>query len=294
MTNNPHNGRRYQCNNRASIPLIIAILLAIPLIGCSKKLQGNVTLDNANRNVAGAHSTAIDAAPIIERYRALDDSRDSTTKVRASIAASEEDAPRQIQLNIYHKKQPDGRQLILIEFTAPPEERDRDGLITVFPDGQIEGVRYVQSTDSFIVTRDLMSEDALFGLTLQELADGQPEKYEFTISEEETFEDTVCYRAEGKLKQGAESKFSRVVLLISKQTFAAVRAEFFDNHNERVRVLTVSKTEQVAGHWTRLRWTIDNLARHRKIIFEAVDVRYDQNLKDSIFTREHLKTIASR
>src|SRR6185369_16593449 len=106
-----------------------------------------------------------------------------------------------------------------------------DGLITVFPDGQIEGVRYVQSTDSFIVTRDLMSEDALFGLTLQELADGQPEKYEFTISEEQTFEDTVCYRAEGKLKQGAESKFSRVVLLISKQTFAAVRAEFFDNHN---------------------------------------------------------------
>jgi hypothetical protein len=273
---------------------MIAILVAIPLIGCNRQPQGNITPDTGNSNAAGAPSPAIDAAPIIERYRALDDSRDSSTRVRASIAASDEDAPRQIQLNILRKKQADGRQLILIEFTAPPEERDRDGLITVFPDGQIEGVRYVQSTDSFIATRDLMSEDALFGLTLQELADGQPEKYEFTISEEQTFEDTVCYRAEGKLKQGAESKFSRVVLLISKQTFAAVRAEFFDNHNERVRVLTVSKTEQVAGHWTRLRWTIDNLARHRKIGFEATDIRYDQNLTDSIFTRAHLKTIASR
>ena len=90
--------------------------------------------------------------------------------------------PRQIQFTMYRKHQPDGRQFMLIEFTAPAEERDRDGLITVFPDGRIEGVRYVQSTDSFIVTSDLMSEDALFGLTLQELADGQAEKYDFTIA----------------------------------------------------------------------------------------------------------------
>jgi hypothetical protein len=214
--------------------------------------------------------------------------------LRASRTTSEEESPRRIQLNNYRKNQPDGRRLILVEFTAPAEERDRDGLITVFPDGQIEGVRYVQSTDSFIATRDLMGEDALFGLTLQELADGQPEKYEFVITGEETFEGTACYRAEGKLKQGAESKFPRVVLLISKETFAAAQAEFFDNHNVRARALTVSKTEQVAGHWTRMRWSIDNLARHRKIVFEALDVSYDQNLKDSFFTREHLKKIASR
>ena len=289
-----HIGRLHLCSNRAAVPLILGIVLALPLVGCSRKRQGTVTLENGNRNKAGPHSTPIDAAPIIERYRALDSSRDSTIKMRASLATSEEDSPRHIQLNIYRKSQPDGLRLILVEFTAPAEERDRDGLITVFPDGQIEGVRYVQSTDSFIATRDLMSEDALFGLTLQELADGQPEKYEFVITEEETFEETVCYRADGKLKQGAESKFPRVVLLISKETFAAVKAEFFDNHNERARVLTVTKSEQVAGHWTRLRWAIDNLARHRKIGFEAVDVSYDQNLSDSIFTREHLKKIASR
>ena len=195
---------------------------------------------------------------------------------------------------MYRKRHADGRHLILIEFTSPPEERDRDGLITVFPDGQIEGVRYVQSSDSFIVTRDLMSEDAMFGMTLQELADGQPEKYDFTIAGEETVDGTECYRAEGKLKQSAESKFPRVVLLISKQSYAAVEAEFYDNHNEVARDLVVGKTDLLDGYQTRVRWTIDNLARRKKIDFEVIDVNYDQDLKDSIFTRDYLKKIASR
>jgi hypothetical protein len=282
----------------ASLLPIIGIVLLLVLGACGRKLEGTVTVDNGNSSPASRASTAIDAAPIIERYRSLDTSRDSTIKMRASINTKNEggetNAPRQVQFTMYRKHQPDGRLLILVEFTAPAEERDRDGLITVLPDGQIEGVRYVQSTDSFIVTRDLMSEDALFGLTLQELADGQPEKYDFTIAREETFEGTACYRAEGKLKHGAESKFPRVVLLISKQNSAAAQAAFYDNHDELARNLIVSKTDQVAGRWTRMRWTIDNRARQKKIDFVAVDVRYDQNLRDSIFTREHLKKIASR
>jgi hypothetical protein len=282
----------------ASLLPIIGIALLLLSTACGRKLEGTVTPDNGNSSPSSAPTPAIDAAPIIERYRRLDTSRDSTIKMQASIGTKndggETNAPLQVQFTMYRKHQPDGRQLILIEFTAPAEERDRDGLITVFPDGQIEGVRYVQSTDSFIVTRDLMSEDAMFGLTLQELADGQPEKYDFTIVREETFEGTSCYRAEGKLKHGAESKFPRVVLLISKQSFAAVQAEFYDNHTELARDLIVTKTEQVAGRWTRMRWTIDNRARKKKIDFVAVDVSYDQNLKDSIFTREHLKKIASR
>lgn len=297
MNKNPrrHSQLQFHCDTREAILPVIGISLLLLSIACSRKLEGTVTVENGNSSPASAAPTAIDAALIIERYRALANSHDSTIKMRASINAVGEGAgPRQVQLTVYRKLQPDGRQLMLIEFTAPADERDRDGLITVLPDGQIEGVRYVQSTDSFIVTRDLMSEDALFGMTLQELADGQPEKYDFTVAREETFEGTTCYRAEGKLKQGAESKFSRVVLLISEQNFAAMRAEFYDNHGELARDLIVSKTEQIAGRWTRTRWAIDNRARQKKIDFEAVEVGYDQNLKDSIFTREHLKKIASR
>jgi hypothetical protein len=298
MTNNSHRHISIQSHRgERELKAAVGIALLLLLAGCARKPDGSAALDNKNGNDSRVPS-AIDAGRIIDRYRALDNSRDSVTRLRASISgdseSSELETPRQILFNIYRKRQPDGRQFILIEFTSPPEERDRDGLITAFSDGQVEGVRYVQSTDSYIVTRDLMSEDALFGLTLQELAEGQPEKYDFTIAGEETVDGAACYRAEGNLKEGAESKFPRVVLLISKETFAALRAEFYDNHGDLARDLVVSQTEEIAGRSTRVRWTIDNPARRKKIDFEAVDVKYDQNLNDSIFTREHLKKIASR
>lgn len=274
-----------------TLSLIAIAIVAVLLTACHKQPDaGPASVPNT-----GASSSGLDAAQIIERFRGNDNYRDSAIKMRASISGAKElNAPGQVLLTMYRKHQPDGRLLILVQFTAPPEERDRDGLITAYPDGRIEAVRYVQSTDSFIVTSDPTSEDALFGLTPQELADGQPEKYDFTLGGEDTYEGAPVYRLEGRLKQGAESKFSRVVLLISKQSFMALQAEFYDNHNELARRLQVSKTEQVAGHWTRQRWSIDNRARQKRIDFEALDVRYDQNLSDSIFTREHLKKIASR
>lgn len=273
----------------------VAASLLLPSGACSSKPDSSTPQSNTQAHAPAP--TGGDASKIIERYRALDSSSDSTVKLRARITAdeaSEPSPPKQLQLTMYRKRESDGRTLILVEFTAPPEERDRDGLITVFPDGRIEGVRYVQSTDSYIVTDDPMSEDALFGMTLQELAGGQAEKYDFRVDGEETQDQSAAYRLEGTLKPGVQSKFRRLLLFVDKSTFAATKAEFYDNHNELARRLSVSKTELVGGYWTRTRWDIDNLARQTKIAFDAVEVRYDQNLSDSIFTREHLKKISSR
>ena len=278
-----------------TLAVTAVFLLLILSTACSREAQGPAKPDNAN---ATSRSSGPDASQIIERYRALDNSHDSTIRMRAKITGQvqtqELNAPRQLQLTMYRKHEPDGRLLILIEFTAPAEERDRDGLITVFPDGRIEAVRYVQSTDSFLVSNEATSEDALFGMTPQELAEGQPEKYDFTLSGEETLDLVPAYRLEGRLKKGADSKFRRLVLLISKQDFAPLQAEFYDNHNELARRLVVTKSGLIDGHWTRLRWAIDNRARQKQIEFEAMDVKYDQSLSGSLFTREHLKKIASR
>lgn len=278
---------------RALSILIVIGLTSSSLAACSHKPDGTFQGNSG----AGPAARGVEAAEIISRYRSLDGSNDSAVKLRARITErepAEGAAPGQIVLNLYRKREADGRRLILIEFIAPAEERDRDGLITVFPDGRIEAVRYVQSTDSFLIVGDAASEDSLFGLTLQELADGQPEKYDFALAGEETYEGTSVYRLDGTLKQGAESKFPRLVLLIDKQNFTAPLVEFYDNHNQLARRLSVSRFELAAGYWTRWRWTIDNRARQKSIDFETIEVKYDQQLSDSIFIREHLKKIASR
>lgn len=284
-------------SNAGKVSQLLALisLLFLPLSGCYKSREA-APASTSNPN-SSQPTRGIETSQIIERYRAVDNSRDSTVQMRAritSLSSSDSTAPRDILLTTYRKHEPNGRLLIFVEFASPAEERDRDGLITVFPEGRIEALRYVQSTDSFIVTSDPTSEDALFGLSLQELADGQPEKYDFTLIGDDSYNDEDVYRLDGKLKPGAESKFPRLVLLISKRNYLDLLGDFYDNHNELVRSLTVSKTEEIAGHWTRMRWFVENRARQRKIDFEALSVKYDQNLNDSIFTREHLKKLASK
>lgn len=293
-------GNRHTSHLPRSRPRLLFLLIAISALLLICDACGNKSNSN-NSNVANENKekspSGPDAASIIERYRALDNSKDSTTRLRARISGSRSEelaVPRQIQFTIYRKREPDGRLMMLIEFTSPPEERDRDGLITAFPDGRIEGVRYVQSTDSFVAVSDPAGEDSLFGMTLQELAEGQPEKYDFSLVGDDAYNGTPVYRMNGKLKAGAESKFPRLELLISKQNFVALQADFYDNHNELARRLTVSKSDQLAGRWTRTAWSIDNRARQKKIDFETIDLKYDQNLSDSVFTREHLKKLASR
>jgi hypothetical protein len=202
--------------------------------------------------------------------------------------------PAQVDLTLYRKQRSDGGQVLLVEFVSPAQERDRDSLVTITPDGEVEGVRYVQSNDSFLVNKGVTSEDALFGMTIQELADGQPEKYNFALRGEEKLGEWQVYKLEGVLKSGVESKFPRVVLYLSKENYTGVGAEFYDRKNELVRRLTVEKMQQVDGHWTRLAWTLENPVRARELKFETTQAQYNQNLSDAIFTREHLKKIASR
>ncbi|MCI0489904.1 MAG: outer membrane lipoprotein-sorting protein [Blastocatellia bacterium] len=270
--------------------------LSMALSACYGSMEENSDKAGSTPAAAPAKSAAAAAREgeqIIERHRALDKSSDSTTKLRAKIGEATGET-HDIQLNIYRKRESDGRVLMLIEFVAPDEERDRAALLAISPDGAIQATRYAQSNDTFITTSDVAGEDSLFGMTLQELADGQPEKYDFTLAGEEAQASSPAYRVEGTLKEGAESKFPRIVMLISKESSALLGAEFYDRQNELIRRVTIDEVKQIDGHWTRMHWTIENRARQKTIDFKAVSVTYDRKLSDSLFTQEHLKNLASR
>src|SRR5205085_7049441 len=215
-------------------------------------------------------AAGVDAAQIIARSRKLDDSRDSVMKLRARIqvenpAAEMIPIPPEVQVTMYRKRTADGGAIMRVDFTAPPTERDLRALISTTAAGEVEGTRYNQSSNNFVSTHGVLGEDSLFGMTLQELIGGQPEKYDWTLAGEESFNQTPVYRLDGRLKPAAESKFNRLVMFITKDNFTALGAEFYDDHDELMRRMTVDKLAQVGGHWTRMRWTVDNRARQKKI-----------------------------
>ena len=122
--------------------LLLACALSIALAGCDKPAN------NTNKPASQSAQPSVDVAQLIERYRALDDSRDSTMKIRAKIEGSD-GGPPEVQMNIYRKRMADGNKVMLIEFTAPAQERDRDALVMTNPQGEIEATRYIQANDSF-------------------------------------------------------------------------------------------------------------------------------------------------
>lgn len=199
---------------------------------------------------------------------------------------------RQVQMVLYRKREQDGSQKMLAEFISPAEERDRSALVTVYPDGRVEGVRYIQSGDSFLVARSPTDEESLFGMTLQEFAGGQTEKYDFRLAGSSQIDSRPVHILDGRLKRGAESRFERLRLFISKENCAALLIEAYDDKGRLLRRIATKELKLIGGYLTRTRWEVDNLARQKKITFEVLDVKYDQGLSDSIFTRERLKRAA--
>jgi hypothetical protein len=199
---------------------------------------------------------------------------------------------KEVLLGISKKRAADGRRSLFSEFISPAEERDRNALITISPQGEIEGTRYIQSNDSFATVKGATNEDSFFGLTIQEMVDGQPEKYDFKLLGDETVGAKPAYKLEGTLKKGADSRFPRVVMWIDKDHYTALVAEFYDNKNELNRRVTINKSEQINGHWLRMNYTIENPVRKKKLDFDVKEAKFDQNLSDAIFTREHLKKTA--
>ena len=271
----------------ADLARAFAVLVVLSLSACK-------STDAPPPTQPAAAVSGSEASEIIKRYIATEDSRDSTLKIRARITDSDASSgqPVHVDLTILRKRTADGGQLMLVEFTTPVE-RDRSAMVTITPQGEVEGVRYAQSNDSYVATKGVTTEESLFGMTLQELIGGQPEKYDFKLTGEVASLSVPVYRLEGRLKEGAESRFPRIVLLVSKENNSLVSAEFYDNHDELARRLTVENAEPRQGHWTRLKWTLQNPGRKKTVEFETIDAKYDQNLSDSLFSRQHLKEIAT-
>jgi hypothetical protein len=243
---------------------------------------------NANQRPSGiANNAGLDTAKIIESFRAVNSPDRSTMKMRVKIQEADQ-SPREVRLTTYRTRKADGSQMMLIEFTG--EERDRSSLINISPQGDIEATRYAQSADSFVSAKGATTEDSLLGLSLQELVEGQPEKYDFTVLGEENLKSSQVYRLEGKLKERAESRFPRIVVMILKNNYATTQAEFFDSQNTLARRMEVETFGQISGHPVRTRFTIDNISKRKKLEFEVPSAT-GEALSDSLFTKEHLKAI---
>jgi outer membrane lipoprotein-sorting protein len=284
-----------QGENQTSVRVILLLSIiacALTIAACSGSSSSGGSSAPPAEVPASDQSKAL-AKDVAAKYGALDTSSDSTQKLKVTIK-DESGSPRAVDLAIYSKRKPDGSRVMFVEFDSPAEERDRDALIEVDPAGNVQATRYTQSSKSFLTAKSATDEESLFGLTLQELVGGQPEKYDYTMLGEDNHNGAPVYKLEGKLKPGVESRFPRIVMLIDKQNYTALVIEAYDSQNQLARRITADKSEQVGGIWTRTSYQIDNIADKKTLNFAVTSVKYNQNLSDTVFDRDHLKKLATK
>ncbi|MBI9020646.1 MAG: outer membrane lipoprotein-sorting protein [Verrucomicrobia bacterium] len=83
--------------------------------------------------------------------------------------------------------------------------------------------------------------------------------------------------------------FSEYTVLIDKQTFLPVKAEYLDKNGKLFRRVEAVKIETVQGHPTVIESRVDDLARGGHTVNSFSNIQYDTGLTDMIFTERFLR-----
>ena len=104
-------------------------------------------------------------------------------------------------------------------------------------------------------------------------------------------------RAEPRVRPGGSNRggrtrprsFPRVVSLILKDSFIVVQADIYNRRDEKQKVYTVRRLEQVEGIWTAMESEMTNAIEKSRteLLIEKMD--YNAGVKETDFTRRELE-----
>jgi outer membrane lipoprotein-sorting protein len=76
---------------------------------------------------------------------------------------------------------------------------------------------------------------------------------------------------------------------IDRKTYVPVKMEFYDKKNKLYRIIESKKIEEIQGFTTVIKSIVSDLKTGSKTEMEFSNVKYNINLKDSIFTERYLR-----
>ncbi len=97
-----------------------------------------------------------------------------------------------------------------------------------------------------------------------------------------------AWRLESRRKD-ASAEFPRVVSLVLKDSFVVVGADIYNRRNEKQKVYTVRRLEQIEGIWTVMESEMTNALEKTRteLVVETMD--YNVGLKEADFSRRELE-----
>lgn len=106
-------------------------------------------------------------------------------------------------------------------------------------------------------------------------------------------DDAELYVLELVPKEGIDKDYSKLVMSVRKDNFYQVKIEYYSKDGKLWKVMERKKLEKIDGHWTAREAGMHDLKKNHRTKMVIVAVKFDQGLKDDLFTQRYLKRSAN-
>lgn len=257
---------------------------------------------------AGAPSAApqaLSADEIARRVQDRDTGRDSRMEMRMELfdrrGRSRERALTMLSLRGRDnpgaaKSAPEGDRLLL-RFTYPNDIRGTGFLVWEHPAAEDERFLYLPALKRVRRIAGSEAQESFVGsdFTYEDIGGREFDEYTYRIVEENASwtppgggPPRPAWTLESRRKD-ASAEFPRVVSTVLKDTFVVAGADIFNRRNEKQKVYTVRRLEQVEGIWTVMDAQMVNTLENTRTDLTIREADYNVGLDAADFTRRELE-----
>jgi len=243
--------------------------------------------------VAGVFVSAQDsAASIVERSRNRIQADTVSTHSRMVITNRSGAVSERVMIQ-YSKDDAQGNSRSVIIFQEPASVRgtrfltienagrDNDQWIFLPSLGRVRRIAGSEGSNSFMNTD--FSYDDIASMNRNVDLDNH------RIIREERFEGKDCYVIESMPKDSAY-QYSRMVQWIEKGNFVNHKVELYDRRGTQVKLLEILEYREIQGRLSPFVTKMSTLAAGSSTSLNVIELRYDANIPEGVFTPRYLET----
>jgi outer membrane lipoprotein-sorting protein len=267
---------KVRCKMKVMWKVAFVLGFSLPLLAADKPKSTEETPDV---------QTIVNKANIVAYYQG----EDGKATVKMTIT-NKQGQKREREFNILRKDVEDGGdQKYFVYFQKPPDVRKMTYMVHKHADPAKDDDRWLYlpalSLEKRIAAGDkrtsFVGSDFLYeDVSGRSLAEDTHELIETT-------EDTFVIKNVPKQPDTVEFNYYNVS--IDRKTFVPMKMEFYDKQNELYRVIESKKVEKIQDFHTVVKSVVSNLKTGSKTEMDFSNVKYNIDLKDSIFTGRYLQ-----
>jgi hypothetical protein len=242
-------------------------------------------------------SAPLTADEIARRVQDRETGRDSKAELRMKLY-DRRGRVRDRALTLLSLRRPAGDRS-LIRFTYPNDIRGTGFLVWEHPQGDDERFLYLPSLGRVRRIAGSEAQESFVGsdFSYEDIGGRELDDYTYALADENAAwtgpdgSPRPAYRLESRRKDPSV-EFPRVVSLILKDSFLVVHADVYNRRNEKQKVYTVRRLQQIQGIWTVLESAMANDLDRTRTELTVERIVYNTGLGEAAFTRRELEGAA--